>query len=524
MPDAYTLVKRREDEGAARTAEAQDDFRDDDDEGLMAFWFLLLRYPSYRYYFLAALSQNVGDWFVRVASLLAVQQMSSDDDDGTTTTSNNNNEGANLAALTIAIMIPQALFSQFGGLLADWFDRRKLMIYLNAVAGIVTLCYLLALHSKSLPLLYAVTAARSAISSMYYPVNNGMVALLVPNKRDLQLAATMNNWAWSAMALVGGVLAGAATAWIGLEACYVVDSVTYFLSAIVVVVIQGDFTVREVVRDDDGNGQQDSSSSSFVKSCIAAWDSTKELSSYLRSCGFGMLTLLKGFGGAIIWGVEDILGIGFSTVEGNNDATSYRVGVTYSVVGLGCFLGALLSTLLTDAKRPATIQAACLAGIVFQGAGWLGISTTEDSYTVFLFFTVVRTVGAGIISVNSTLLLQSLSERHMLGRMLAVEYAVYTFLEAFSATIAGTMKDAGAQQSAISLYGVGVALAMFVLWGLYHLGRCGAARVRFNTPTAVIAAIETSPNTQMAVSSDEETEFNEYSDVLRESDTTQSLT
>jgi hypothetical protein len=161
---------------------------------------VMRKYPGYRYYFVSHLCQHIGDWFVRIASLLIVEELSTE-----------KSEGSSLAHLTLSTLLPRAFFAQIGGILSDNFDRRKLMIIMDIMSGVVVLGYLLAIQYKSLSILYAVTTVRSAIGSAYYPVTTGMVPLLIPNVRDLQLAVTMNSWAWCSMAIVGGSIAGAAT-------------------------------------------------------------------------------------------------------------------------------------------------------------------------------------------------------------------------------------------------------------------------------------------------------------------------
>jgi hypothetical protein len=54
-----------------------------------------------------------------------------------------------------------------------------------------------------------------------------------------------------------------------------------------------------------------------------------------------------------------------------------------------------------------------------------------------------RSNGSTIIWVNSTLLLQTLTAKDMLGRILAIEYVFYTIFEALSATSAGRLQDIG---------------------------------------------------------------------------------
>ena len=189
---------------------------------------LLQRNSNYRWYYVSHLLQNLGDWFVRIASVLVVQQLSPE---GTT--------GSSLAYLILCYMIPKTLFSQLGGVLSDTMDRRWLMIYIDLLSGIVVLGFLMAVHRQSLPWLYWITSLRSVLESIYYPITTGLVPLLVVSSNDntsnhdqyvsdLQLTTTLTTFAWSTMAMVGGILAGSVSASIGWNACYGKDILPIF--------------------------------------------------------------------------------------------------------------------------------------------------------------------------------------------------------------------------------------------------------------------------------------------------------
>jgi len=142
---------------------------------------VLEKYPYFRYYLMSHLCQHMGDWFVRIASLLLVQELSS--------------KGKALSHLVLSVKLPMAAFANVGGVLADRYDRRKLMIALDLISGVVVLGYLVAVRYQSLPLVYVVTILRSVVGAVYYPATTGIVPLIVPEKHDLQFAVTMNAWA-----------------------------------------------------------------------------------------------------------------------------------------------------------------------------------------------------------------------------------------------------------------------------------------------------------------------------------------
>ena len=207
----------------------------------VGFWeyvSVLARHPSYRAYLASHLCQNLGDYFVRIANVLVVEAFA--------TSNGDDDSGSALAYVTLARLLPNTIFALVGGVLADNLNKRNLMVTVDCISGFVVLGYLLAINYESLPLLYAVTVLRSALSATYYPSATGIVVELVSGgndpsdakafstRRDLQLAVTLNSWAWGGSVIIGGLLAGKLAAMLGLKACYFIDCGTYLTSAVLI--------------------------------------------------------------------------------------------------------------------------------------------------------------------------------------------------------------------------------------------------------------------------------------------------
>ena len=189
-----------------------------------------------------------------------------------------------------------------------------------------------------------------------------------------------------------------------------------------------------------------------------------EFAIYLFSCGFGVLTLLKATA-ALVWGAEDIISTAFAEVGTTTESgKSFRIGLTFTLIGAGCFLGPTTANLVTDTWKPNTLLLACIAAMGFQLTSWLGMWQSHDNFGAFLCFTLLRATGSSIIWVNSTLLLQTLSAEHQLGKVLAVEYFTYTLAESLAAWTAGRLEDADVSKNEIALVAAGIATGAIVVW------------------------------------------------------------
>ena len=161
-------------------------------------------------------------------------------------------------------------------------------------------------------------------------------------RRDLQLAVTLNSWAWGGSVIVGGLLAGKLAAMLGLKSCYFIDCATYLTSAVLIARgVKPDYhkhrTEEEPTDDNTGtNSFQDEPQENADKLDICE---SRSLLGYLVACGFGWMVFAKP-SASLVWGIEDIVGAQFATVfedDGTEDTalSSIHMGLLFSTVGLG---------------------------------------------------------------------------------------------------------------------------------------------------------------------------------------------
>ena len=529
-------------------------------------------YPAYRAYLVAHTCQQFGDWFVRIASILMVEELATAANNAEGLITRSAQTGHVLAYLTLARLLPNAIGAPVGGILADRYSRRTIMIVLDLISGMVVLGYLVAAQAQSLSWFYIVTIVRSALVALYYPSTTGIVPLLLVQKKTnnhntthnqdtqpqqdqqqqqqqqqaLQLAITINGSARSLCAILGGGLAGTMTARIGLQSCYVIDCCTFWLSALILTkYIPNDDSYRVATStttttssitprpnqnqnqstahintndDDDDRNTDDKDDDDDDTSIFPTGNSTndtvrtgggrirsrvrmglgmlqhvygdlREVGGYLLVCGFGMLVFAKP-SASFVWGIEDIVGAQFSTVYATEESTqqedeavsSRHMGMLFSIIGAGNMFGPILFNvqLFTDARRPYTLQRACWIGLVFLTSGWFLISMAR-TFPQFLMGSFIRTMGSGAVWVNSAIILQTLCNPQILGRILAVEYTLTTLFEAASCAMTGRLSSVvGLSKNQLALFGAGLGILMVLFWGLYYYLSLGAAHPKFN--------------------------------------------
>lgn len=127
--------------------------------------------------------------------------------------------GTWVAALTICAYLPQFLISFLGGVWADRYSRKKLIIYADAVIAAATLLLLLAMpYIEKQPVLLAailaVSVVRSLGAGLQTPAVNAVVPTLVPEEQLMRfngINATMQSVVQFAAPAAAGAILTAST-------------------------------------------------------------------------------------------------------------------------------------------------------------------------------------------------------------------------------------------------------------------------------------------------------------------------
>ncbi len=159
------------------------------------------------------------------------------------------------ATISVMAVLPAILAMPIAGAVADRFDRRRVMLVADAVAGVMTaaLIVLVATDGLEMWFIYAFAAVGALTGAFQRPAYLAAVAQLVP-KRYLgqanSLVALGVNAGDLIAALAGGILIGL----VGLAGVIAVDAVTFVVAVSVILVVR--FPNRLFVRREEGFGRE----------------------------------------------------------------------------------------------------------------------------------------------------------------------------------------------------------------------------------------------------------------------------
>lgn len=399
---------------------------------------LLRRNRDFRLFFIGVVISLIGDWFLVVALLDLVLELTG---------------RASLATLVVvAFNLPVFLVAPWAGTQADRVDRRKLMIWVDVCRAAAALLPLLATTPSRLWLAYLGMALISVGSAYFDPAADAAVPNLVA-KEDLGRANALLGSAWGTTMAAGSAIGGLVTTQFGREVSIVINSLSFFVSTMLLWVIRTPFaeaatTDREKPR------------------FIAA---TREAISYARSHP-RVIALLLGKGGyCLAAGVVALLGVlgrdHFAPQGGLSSAGG--ISVLYMARGIGALLGPfVLRSLLRDGDRMNVAIAPCIA--VFA-VGYMALSLNLG-FALSLAFVMLSHMGGGAEWMASTYGLQREVPDEFRGRIFAADYGLATLAISISSLVAGALADSyGAPRVAFIMSLVAVVWASAWLFATYRL-------------------------------------------------------
>jgi len=138
------------------------------------------------------------------------------------------NDAATLGLVTAIQFLPAMLLSLYGGLLADRFSKRKLLLLTNLGAGLssVVLGVLVVTNSVELWHVYALALLLGIFTAIDSPIRVSFTSELV-GKDDLANAVSLNSANFNVGRLVGPALSGYLIYYFGTGPSFLINTATY---------------------------------------------------------------------------------------------------------------------------------------------------------------------------------------------------------------------------------------------------------------------------------------------------------
>ncbi len=399
----------------------------------VSFRQLLAGNANYRRIWFGEVASWLGDWFNAIALYTLVRELT----------------GSPLALGLVFLtkMVPFAVASPLAGLLVDRFNRRRLMILADLLRAVVVLGFLLINEASDLYLLYALTGLQVILTAVFIPARSASIPN-VTSGGELLTANALSAATWSTLLAVGAALGGVATEWFGVRVVFVLDSLSYLVSAV--------FLWRATIPQQTETGASIGTVKAALGELARGWRYLWEHQQV------GRMALAKSTwslgGGALVYMLALL---GEAVMPGS---PALGIGLLYGVRGLGTGIGPIaVRSWLPDEKRWPLMMG---IGIVISGLCYVGVSVVPW-LVVLALLVVLAHAPSGANWVASTVLLQKRTVDSFRGRVFSAEWLAVTLADSVSILTASLLLESGA----ISLRtGILVFAVVQILCGALWLG------------------------------------------------------
>jgi len=392
---------------------------------------------NFRYLWFGQIVSLLGDWFNLIASASLVAMLTQ--------------SGFAVGGLFVVRMLAPFLVSPIAGVVADRYNRRQILIITDVLRALTVFGFLLVREAGHVWLLYALTAIQLGISGFFFPTRNAILPDLVP-ARGIGAANAISSATWSVMLALGAAIGGLVSGYWGIYPAFVIDGLTFLLSALLIAQIRldvkpaldpADKTIRASLRQ-------------YLDGLRYLREHTNTLVIAFHKAAIALI-MFSGFQVVQVAISEDVFVIGIGG--------GISLGLMFGINGVGTGIGPILARRLTG-DRDRSLRVAILIGYLIGALG-LAITGSLINFGTVLFGTLLRGVGGGIIWVFSTQLLLQLVPGHIRGRIFASEFAIFTLASAVGASLAGALLDSSLGMSGLIWWMAGLSLIPAALWALW---------------------------------------------------------
>ena len=384
----------------------------------------LRRHRNYRLFFAGQLVSLAGSWMQNVALAWLVLSLS--------------RSPLAVATLLFCRFAPYTLFGLFAGSVVDRLDTRRLVVWTQVAAMIVSaaLAAVTLTGTATLPVVFALATLGGVTLVLDAPGRQSLTFEMV-GPRELPNAVALNSGVLNASRIIGPAIAGVLIATAGVGVCFLVNTFS-FLTVLAALLAMREDELYSVARD----------------STVTVLAGTREGISFAWRDRQVRAVL-------VVVTCVGLVGFNFNTLVPLLASDTLHVnarafGLLSAAFGLGAFAGAIA----TASFKRATFQA-------FR-AGTLGFSilllALAPVHEARLAGIILVGIGASftLFAANANALIQLAAPDHLRGRLVALYLFAFVGLAPLGSLLSGFLVELGGTRLAFTVAGtVGLAATAF---------------------------------------------------------------
>lgn len=381
---------------------------------------------NYRLFFAGQATSQMGSWIQRTAISWVVFSET--------------NSTIMLGVAAFAGQFPSFLLSLFGGIVADRFERRKILLITQSASllqAIVLAAIVLTDHFTIWALL-GLNVFLGIVNAFDVPARQPLVHELVDDKEDLPNALALNSAMINFARLGGPAIAGIILHWLGAGLCFLINAVTFLavLGSLIAMKLPA-FVPRE-------------RTTSAIQELSEGFNYVRHHPSISRL--LIMLTIVSLF----IFPYDTLIPV-FAKDIFHGNATTF--GMISSFMGIGAIIGTFF---LASLKKGADMKLTLLINTCVMGTGLLLFSQTTW-FPLALVFAVISGFGAMTQNTIFITILQVSAEASMRGRVMSFLALSFFGMLPLGSLLIGTISSQLGAPLTMTLQGI-AALAIALIF------------------------------------------------------------
>ena len=194
---------------------------------------LIRENKEFRRLWIAAVVSMLGQWFNTIALFLLILEYTGSE--------------FLLGLLFTVRMAGFAVLQPLIGLLADRYNRKRLMVISNILQAGFALCFLLVNDANDIVWMIGLSGVMMILHGVYMTAERASLPNIV-SEEDLATANALDAASWSTALCIGAMLGGIVVSIWGTDAAFIIDSLTFVLSTLFLVNLTLPQTIEESVK------------------------------------------------------------------------------------------------------------------------------------------------------------------------------------------------------------------------------------------------------------------------------------
>lgn len=393
-----------------------------------------LRHRNFRLFFGGQSISVIGTWMTRVATSWLVYRLTG--------------SALLLGTIGFAGQIPTFLLAPIAGVIVDRIDRRKVLVWTQALAMLqsLALAWLTLSHRITIGEVLALSAFQGVINAFDMPGRQSFMVQMVEDRADLSNAIAINSSMVNMARLVGPSLAGLLIAWKNEGWCFLVDGISYI--AVIISLLMMRVARTEQPKTQTSTITQLKEGWTYVAGFVPI-RSILLLFALLSLMGWPFMVLMPIFAAKILQGGPHTLGFLMGAVGVGSLASALSLVVRRSVRGL--------------------TRVIPIAAVIFG----IGLICFGFSHHLWLSMLMMLVTGFGMMQglTGSNTIIQTLVDENMRGRVMSYYTMAFVGMAPFGSLLAGAMADAIGAPHTIVVSGIAC-----ILGGIWFTSQLPAIR------------------------------------------------